>query len=52
MKKLLIIPILLITITVVGQYKKGKGNGLYNYSKEKVDKGWYFGLGGNLYGCL
>lgn len=46
MKKLLILPILLIAITVFGQYKpKGKGNGLYNYSKEKVDKGWYFGLG-------
>ena len=45
MKKLLILPILLITITVVGQYKQPKGSGLYNYSKEKVDKGWYFGLG-------
>tara|TARA_B100000809_G_scaffold261477_1_gene310480 strand:+ start:1193 stop:2005 length:813 start_codon:yes stop_codon:yes gene_type:complete len=45
MKKLLIIPILLITITAVGQYKQPKGSGLYNYSKEKVDKGWYFGIG-------
>jgi len=45
MKKLLIIPILLITITVVAQYKQPKGNGIYNYGKEKVDKGWYFGLG-------
>jgi len=46
MKKLLLLPILLITITVVGQFKpKGKGNGIYNYGKEKVDKGWYFGLG-------
>lgn len=47
MKKLLILPILLIAITVVGQYKqpKGKGNGIYNYGKEKIDKGWYFGIG-------
>ncbi|MDG1476795.1 MAG: hypothetical protein P8Q14_06590 [Vicingaceae bacterium] len=47
MKKFLIIPILLISISAIGQFKKpkGKNNGLYNYSKEKVDKGWYFGLG-------
>ncbi|MGB0882910.1 MAG: hypothetical protein ACPGSO_08140 [Vicingaceae bacterium] len=47
MKKLLIIPILLITINALGQYKQPKQpkNKLYNYGKEKVDKGWYFGLG-------
>lgn len=47
MKKLLFIPILFLTFNTFGQYKqpKGKGNGIYNYSKEKVDKGWYFGLG-------
>ena len=45
MKKLLIIPILLITITVVGQHKKQKGAGLYNTGQNSVDKGWYFGLG-------
>lgn len=45
MKKLLIIPILLVTITAVGQYKPQKGGGLYRTGDEKVDKGWYFGLG-------
>jgi hypothetical protein len=47
MKKLLILPILLITITAFSQYKKpkGKGNGIYNYGKENVDKGWYVGIG-------
>ena len=45
MKKLLILPILLITITVVGQYKQPKGNGLYGTGGDAVDKGWYFGLG-------
>lgn len=47
MKKLLILPILLITITVVGQYKQPKQpkNKLYSYGKDKVDKGWYFGIG-------
>jgi len=46
MKKLLILPILLVTLTVVGQYKpNGKGKGLYNYTKDNVDKGWYFGVG-------
>ena len=47
MKKLLLLPLLVISITLLGQYKKpkGKNNGIYNYSKEQVDQGWYFGLG-------
>jgi hypothetical protein len=46
MKKLLIIPILLITISIFGQnYNPKKTGGLYGTGKDKVDKGWYFGLG-------
>jgi len=47
MRKILLIATLIISTVAFGQYKqpKGKGNGIYNYGKEKVDKGWYFGLG-------
>ncbi|PCJ22399.1 MAG: hypothetical protein COA97_13445 [Flavobacteriales bacterium] len=46
MKKLLIIPILLITLTLFSQYKPGKaGGGLYNTGQNSIDKGWYFGIG-------
>ncbi|MGB0887718.1 MAG: hypothetical protein ACPGSL_06325 [Vicingaceae bacterium] len=45
MKKLLIIPILLLTLNSFSQFKKDKGNGLYGTGGDAVDKGWYFGLG-------
>ncbi len=47
MRKILLIATLIISSVAFGQYKqpKGKGNGIYNYGKDKVDKGWYFGLG-------
>ena len=47
MRKILLIATLIISTVAFGQYKqpKGKNNGIYNYGKEKVDKGWYFGLG-------
>ena len=47
MKKLLLPLLISLTITAVGQYKKPKGNGLYDYGKKKIDKGWYFGIGAN-----
>ncbi len=47
MKKILLIPILLVTLTVFSQnYKPGKSGGLYGTGKDQVDKGWYFGIGG------
>ncbi|OFY95052.1 MAG: hypothetical protein A3K10_15080 [Bacteroidetes bacterium RIFCSPLOWO2_12_FULL_31_6] len=47
MKKLLLIPFLLIVYTAVSQnYKPGKnGGGLYSTGQNVVDKGWFFGLG-------
>ena len=45
MKKLLIIPTLLITLTAFSQYKPGKGGGLYSTGQNNVDKGWFFGVG-------
>jgi hypothetical protein len=47
MKKLLIIPILLIALTAFNQkYKPGKaGGGLYNTGMNSIDKGWFFGVG-------
>ena len=47
MKKTLLIPILLLTLSLFSQYKPGKsGGGLYSTGQESVDKGWYFGIGG------
>jgi hypothetical protein len=45
MKKLLLIPTLLIAITAFSQYKQKKTGGIYRTGQEKLDKGWYFGLG-------
>jgi len=45
MKKILIIPFLLITLSVFSQYKPGKSGGLYRTGDEKLDKGWYLGIG-------
>jgi len=46
MKKGLLIPILIISLTVFGQqYKPGKKGGLYSTGQDNVDKGWFFGLG-------
>ena len=45
MKKLFIIPILLVAISAFSQYKPKKGGGLYSTGQNSVDKGWYFGLG-------
>jgi len=45
MKKLLIIPFLLITLLAFSQYKPKKTGGLYRTGQDKIDKGWYFGIG-------
>ena len=46
MKKILIIPAFLIAFSALSQtYKPKKTGGLYRTGKEKLDKGWYFGLG-------
>jgi len=45
MKKYIIIPILLIAVTAFSQYKPKKTGGIYRTGKDKIDKGWYFGLG-------
>ena len=45
MKKIIIIPFLLIAVIAFSQYKQKKTGGIYRTGKDKVDKGWYFGLG-------
>jgi len=46
MKKILIIPILFLSLTVLSQYKPGKnGGGLYSTGQNSIDKGWFFGVG-------
>ncbi|PCI99205.1 MAG: hypothetical protein COB15_04595 [Flavobacteriales bacterium] len=45
MKKLLIIPVLLLTLNAFSQYKNKKGSGLYSTGGDAVDKGWFFGVG-------
>lgn len=47
MRKILIIALLITTSASFGQsYKPKKGGGLYSTGDNKVDKGWFFGIGG------
>ncbi|HRP60906.1 MAG TPA: hypothetical protein PK833_11585, partial [Vicingus sp.] len=45
-RSILILSILLGSTTLTAQtYKPGKSGGLYRTGDEKLDKGWFFGIG-------